>query len=165
MERDEGLIETIKSSESVREGWLQAFSKQISDEDLKWGAGIVWYDHERFALRSFFIEDSLTEAKQHFYTCGRLDEHLIDLYNGRILEYGISNISYALLSDHQGLIRRYADLGHPGYDKIIKRGSIIYAMQLAIKDELGHEYVDVLDALSQKKGQTAIQPDVSFLGL
>lgn len=30
------------------------------------------------------------------------------------------------------------------------------------KDELDHGYVDVLDALSHKKGQTAIQPDVRF---
>ncbi|MCV9388651.1 immunity 49 family protein [Reichenbachiella ulvae] len=162
MERNERLIETIKSNESVREGWLQAFSKQISDEDLKWGAGIVWYDHQRLALKSYFIEDSLTETKIHFYTCGRLDEYLINHYNDRILEYGMAHISYALLSDHRGLIRRYADLAHPGYDKITKKGSIIYAMQLAIKDRLDHGYVDILDALSQKKGQTAIQPDVRF---
>lgn len=121
-----------------------------------------WYNYEIISLKSYFIKGSLTDTKQHFYTCGRLDEHLINHYNDRILEYGMAHISYALLSDHQGLIRRYADLAHADYDKIAKKGSIIYAMQLAIKEELDHGYVDVLDALSQKKGQTAIQPDVHF---
>lgn len=60
------------------------------------------------------------------------------------------------------MIRRYADLSHKGYEKIAGKGSIIYAIQLAIKNELDHGYVDVLDRLSQKKGQTAIQPDVKF---
>ena len=121
-----------------------------------------WYDHECFSIKALFIENDVVQAKQHFYLCGRIDDYLISQYNKPILEYGISHISYALLSDNLNLINRYAHLSHNGYEKITKKGSIIHAIQLAIKDELHRVYIDVLDKLSQKKSQTAIQPDVQF---
>lgn len=160
--RDGELLEVIDNFDSIRKEWIELFNDSPQEHLLKRGSGIIWYHYERLSLKSFFIDGNRTETKQHFYTCGRLDEYLITQYDSRILEYGISHISYALLSDNQRLIRRYADLAHNGYEKIARKGSIIYAIQLALKDELDHGYVSILDSLSQKKSQTAIQPDVKF---
>ena len=125
-------------------------------------SGRLWHDNQFFALCALFLKENIVACKQFFYNCGRLDEYLIKNFDSRLLEYGISHIAYALLSDNHDLIKRYACLAPKGYDKITKKGSIIYAMQLAIRDELHQDYIDVLDKLSQKKGQTAIQPDVQF---
>ncbi|UII22707.1 immunity 49 family protein [Fulvivirga ligni] len=158
--REERLLKVCQSVIDNEDDLLQSLkSGKVRIESFK---SSKWYDHQRFALKSFFLEGSLLGCRQHFYTCGRLDEHLINNYDSRILEYGMAHVSYALLSDHQGLINRYAHLRHSGYDKITKKGSIIYAIQLAIKDELEHSYVDILDALSQKKRNVSIQPDVTF---
>ncbi len=124
--------------------------------------GRLWDDNQIFALSAFFLEENILACKQFFYICGRVDEYLIKQHNSRILEYGMSHIAYVLLSDNINLIKRYANLAPIGYDKIIKKGSILYAIQLAIRDELNQDYINVLDILSHKKSQTAIQPDVQF---
>lgn len=160
LSREDRLIEVCKNIIENELKHVESLNKGNTDE--KSYVSYKWYDHEAFALKAFFVENDIIQAKRQFYLCGRIDEYLIEQYNCRLLEYGISHIAYTLLSDNHDLIKRYACLAPKGYDKITKKGSIIYAMQLAIRDELHQDYIDVLDKLSQKKGQTAIQPDVQF---
>lgn len=110
-----------------------------------------WYDHERFALKSFFIDKSIKQAKQHFYTCGRLDEFAITKYDEKILDYGINHLSYALLSDNEALIKRYANLRHSNYEAMIKGGGTapMYILQCIIKDDW-REYERVMPIMKIK---------------
>src|SRR5690606_34730031 len=53
-----------------------------------------------FALYSFFEEQNLTSAKQHFYVCGLLDSFRIKKYQDRMFDYDLHSIGYAMLSDN-----------------------------------------------------------------
>ena len=161
LSKTEHLLQTIKSFTPTYEGWLRELNQE-NPNDTKRGAGIIWYQYQRLALKAYFVDNDIVQCKQHYYTCAKIDHYLILNFDSRVLEYGMSHIAYALLSDHKGLIRQYADLSHRGYEKITKRGSIIYAIQLAIKDKLYDDYVEKLDQLSQKKSGTTIRPDVLF---
>ncbi|ANE52609.1 Imm49 family immunity protein [Flavisolibacter tropicus] len=68
---------------------------------------VLWYNHETFALHSL-MQGNLAEAKQHFYTCGKLDEYRIRSFNDRIFDYGINHVCYALLSDAHNFLKQYA---------------------------------------------------------
>ncbi|MCG8386425.1 MAG: immunity 49 family protein [Cytophagales bacterium] len=164
----------IEQRNITREEWLiNACENPINDAkfkerllggnaDIKTYLTNKWYEYQRLSLKSYFIDGDIQRSKQYFYECGMIDEIIISKYQGRILEYGMAHISYALLSDNINLIRRYANLAHQGYNKIAEKGSIIHAIQLAITDELSHNYVDILDALSKKKAHATIKPDVKF---
>lgn len=96
-----------------------------------------WSYHQMFALKSIFIDKDITEAKQHYYNCGRADITLTKVYDEKLLDYGLNRFSYALLSDSKALIKQYADLKHSAFDKSVNKGSStpIYAMQCILNDD------------------------------
>jgi hypothetical protein len=95
-----------------------------------------WYDYEKFALKSYFIDGDIAGARQHFYTCGCMDVYYVAYHDGSILEHGINHFSYALLSDSPALINRYARLAHSNFEKAIKSGvTATYIMQCLIKED------------------------------
>lgn len=113
----------IKVCESVLDNeprLLENLSRGNTNE--RFYASVKWYDHEGFAIKSFFINKNIEQTKQHFYTCGRLDEFLITKYDEKILDYGMNHLSYVLLSDNEALIKRYANLRHSNYEAMIKGG-------------------------------------------
>ena len=69
----------------------------------------LWFCEESFAI-NFLSSNNLNEARNVFYTCSLLDEFRLKKYNDRFLDYGLQNISYALLSDNEELIQKYAQL-------------------------------------------------------
>lgn len=143
---------------------LQPFYlEQVKKTDtIESGLNGLWYNSEITFIYDYFKEGNIDAAKQHCYTCGLLDEYAINKFDSRILDYGMSHIAYALLSDNAELITRYADLANSTYSNEIKRGSIIHAIQLAIKNELDSAYINKLEKLSQMKGESAIQLDVRY---
>jgi hypothetical protein len=154
-ERETWLTNTIESGQETRGKWLKYFAENATHPIVQRGAGIVWYDHVRLALKSFFIDKDIKQAKQHFYTCGRLDEFLTTKYDNEILDYGINHLSYALLSDNEALIRRYADLRHSNYEAMIKGGGTapMCILQCIIKDDwVEYERVmPIMKAITAKK--------------
>lgn len=58
-----------------------------------------------FALYSFFEENDISKAKQHFYVCGLLDAFRIERYQDRLFDYDLTSIGYAMLSDNVSFIK------------------------------------------------------------
>lgn len=125
--------------------------RESFDIQIKWQAKRLWNDNQVFALYEFFNRGNLAKAKQHFYLCGRLDEFLITKYDEKILDYGINHLSYALLSDNEALIKRYANLRHSNYEAMIKGGGTapMYILQCIIKDDW-KEYERVMPIMKTK---------------
>lgn len=147
------LTDVIDSSETVQQQWRQLFNDPANtgNEILSRGCTIAWYYHEKLALRSLFLENDIAGAKQHYYTCGRLDEYQMVHHDARILDYGINHLSYVLLSDNPFLIERYANLKHSNYEKMIQGGGTAPSavLQSLIKDDW-NEYERVMPIVKTK---------------
>jgi hypothetical protein len=151
MEKKQWLATSIRDFDNMRNLWIEAITKDPTPQIYNQGADILWYDHEKKALESLYIKNNLEEARQHYYTCGCLDEFRILNYDGKILDYGLNHLAYAMLSDNPSLIKRYADLKHSQYDKMIKNGNTAptYVLQCLIKDDWD-EYERVMPIVKTK---------------
>lgn len=58
-----------------------------------------------FSLYSYFEEQDIKKAKQHFYVCGMLDAYRIKTYEDRMFDYDLHSIGYAMLSDNVSFIK------------------------------------------------------------
>ena len=146
----QALIRAEETASNSEADALRLIEKGDARE-LKWQCGFLWHDQQIFGLHSFFIEQDVKKAKQHFHVCGRLDEFLINHFDEKILDYGIDHLSYALLSDNWQLIQRYANLRHSNYDKMIMQGGTApaYLLQCLIKDDWA-EYERVMPIMKIK---------------
>ncbi|MNS52885.1 hypothetical protein D3C72_856210 [compost metagenome] len=61
-----------------------------------------------FAVHSIFIENDIDKAKLFFSNSASASEYMSIKYDRRIMDTGIEEMSYALLSDNVSLINRYA---------------------------------------------------------
>ncbi len=77
--------------------------------DLHNVASNLWFENEKIAIFKL-SELNYLEVKQRFFNCGWLDEYCMKVRNNRFLDYGLHHISYAILSDNEPLIQRYAKL-------------------------------------------------------
>ncbi|MFN7186595.1 MAG: Imm49 family immunity protein [Cyclobacteriaceae bacterium] len=148
LNKEDRLIEVAHSYKKNDEQWIEALKK---DGDPRIGSMVLWGVNQSYALKSYFIDKDIEQGKQHFYTCGRLDEFLITKYDEKILDYGINHLSYALLSDNEALIKRYANLRHSNYEAMIKGGGTapMYILQCIIKDDW-KEYERVMPIMKTK---------------
>ena len=69
----------------------------------------LWFCEESFGIKKL-EENQLDDLRCHFNTCGLIDEFMVIKNNDRFLDYGLHHISYAILSDNEALIQRYAKL-------------------------------------------------------
>ena len=124
----------------VFESSIRDRNKVIEAVKSGWKSTGFWYEEERKAIYDLFINHDLKKSKQHFFLCGIIDEFEINKLNQPILDYGLNHLSYALLSDCQELITRYADFSHSYYEKSIKCGlaAPTYIIQCIIKDDWGN---------------------------
>jgi|GEM_PF-5070430 len=74
----------------------------------------LYTQHERFALKAWFLDKELQMAKQHFYVCGKLDEFLVKKHNAIMLT---NKMTHILLSDNDALIGSYANLDSKAYER------------------------------------------------
>ena len=127
---------------------------------------MLWYYNSYQALGNFFIHKHLANCKQNFYRCGRIDEYLIKKYDSRLLDSGMANISYALLSDNLELINRYADLTHSKFKWMVEHGhsTLMYAVQQSIKNDYDKVKwcLDIMSVKNQKLNK-GLLPDGMFL--
>ncbi|MCJ0743319.1 Imm49 family immunity protein [Pedobacter montanisoli] len=134
----------------------------VSDIRFLWGCNQV------FGFYHLFIENNLQLAKQDFFTCGILDEHIITRFEDRLLDSGIHHITLAILSDNISLVSRYADLTHPWFAHTIKSGSLIHAMQCIIKEDwqaLDKDIATYERIASTQKGKINIPDLMYFKGI
>lgn len=126
---------------------------------------MLWYINQALALGELFLNFNINAAKQHFYRCGLIDEYLIKYHDSRILDSGISNITYSILSDSTELISRYMHLEHSVYDWMVKSGhsTLIYCIQQVVLQNW--EQVEWSIAIMESKNpkqRKIIQPDLRF---
>ena len=77
--------------------------------DLHNVANNLWYDNEKLAFFEL-SKNNIQSVKYRFFNCGWLDEYCMQKKNTRFFDYGLHHISYAILSDSEGLIHRYTKL-------------------------------------------------------
>ncbi len=62
------------------------------------------------ALHAIYIDKNFKNARQYFFLAARVDEYMSMKFDRRIIDSGTFPISYALLSDNEAIIKRYAIL-------------------------------------------------------
>ncbi|RZK68372.1 MAG: hypothetical protein EOO92_23395 [Pedobacter sp.] len=127
---------------------------------------MLWNYNVKFALGAIFLENDIKKAKRYFYRCGRIDEYLIKVYDSRLLNSGMANISYALLSDNLELITSYANLADSKFDWMVKHGhsTLMYAVQQVIKEDWDKvQYCLDIMAIKNQKLNKILLPDRMFL--
>jgi hypothetical protein len=149
----EALQNTINGADDTYKKWLAVFKQNNPNQESMYyhGTMTLWGFHERFALKAFFADHNISEAKQQFYTCGRLDEYAIVRHDAKTLDSGIGHLTYVLLSDNPSLIRSFASLKHSLYEQSIQRGEAapLYIMQCILKDDWA-EYERVMPVVKSK---------------
>lgn len=70
-----------------------------------------------YGIVDFFVNNNILQAKNHFNICGLIDEYSVNIYNSTFLDYGIHHICFAILSDNEKMIQRYAKLQYKAYGK------------------------------------------------
>ena len=143
----------------------------------------IWDYHFYSALKSYFIDNDVSSAKQHFYICGRVDVYANLKRNENSTEwakddfYGAiakrmnlrTNLMAAVLSDHPVMIAQYGQLTYPDYQKEFKAGEITVltegAKSIMRKDWAGLqrvvEYIDTKNKLKTQPWKAQI-PDRDF---
>jgi hypothetical protein len=66
-----------------------------------------------FAIYSIYILHDIQKAKLYFHRAASIAKYMSDNYNARIMDTGIYQMSYALLSDDKDLIKSYSVLKNP----------------------------------------------------
>ncbi len=69
----------------------------------------LWFCEESFAI-GFIKEQEFQKAKTSFNNCVILNCYSLSKFNDRFFDYGLHQISYAVLSDNEPLIQSYAKL-------------------------------------------------------
>jgi hypothetical protein len=143
----------------------RVLNKDTSPIQAKSDVNFLWYYNERFGLFHIVIDKDFVKAKQHFFLCGQIDEYLIINHDSRVLDYGINHLSYALLSDCNELIYRYAFLQHTHYREMIENGmsTPMYALQCIIKEDWPQLQwaIEIIKNKTLKKNK-ALEPDLNF---
>ncbi|MBO9676321.1 MAG: immunity 49 family protein [Sphingobacteriaceae bacterium] len=93
------------------------------------------------AIYAIYIKRDYAEAKEFFYKAARVAEYMSVTFDRRIIDSGIYQISYALLSDNKDLIQRYSTLKNSINDTVNIGFQLPNAVQnilLNNQDELAH---------------------------
>ena len=94
----------------------RANDEQIIRQKIKSGENSEWYvsflegANIIYAIYSMYAEKNFVDGKRHFFHAALVAEYMIVNYDTRIIDSGINQVSYALLSDNTELIQRYSTL-------------------------------------------------------
>lgn len=128
------------------------YTEQLNDEDLIYKKKITepneWYRYipsleytnVRRALYQMYIEHDYKKAKASFYNAARVAQYMSDIYDSRIMDNGMLEISCAMFSDNKALIERYSSLKN----KINNDTSMPYQYSNCIQNILAEDW-DKLD--------------------
>jgi hypothetical protein len=165
LDKLENLVRVARQNSKILDDWNDILlTKNIELSKEKWGFGIVWHCYKTLALKAFFIDSNIVQAKQNWFMCARIDELLMTKYDKNILDYGIDNLGYVLLSDCREKILKFSSITYTKFNRAINSGSMCYAVQLIMGDKLKalEEYLPILTKRSQKKSDAALEFDVDF---
>lgn len=150
-------------------GWEEsALKRMVNFEDELIVAEFMqlWQKQKIDFLYNFFIDNGNSNYKNNLYNCGRIDEILVKKYHSRLLDAGMENISYVLLSDNLDIINRYAHLGHSEYAWMVEHGhsTLAYAVQQSIIEnwEKVQWCLDIMARKNQKLNKV-LAPDRLYL--
>lgn len=150
-------------NEKIAESRINSYETPVNQAQSD--KGMLWYYNENLAIGELFINNNINACKQHFYRCGLLDEYLIVNYDSRILDSGVRNLTYVLLSDNNELIKRFADLGHSVYNWMVEHGhsTLLYCIQQVMKENWERvEWSIEIMKTKNSKLRKAILPDILF---
>ena len=102
----EKLAENSIASELEKPQLVEQYKATV---DLHNVASSLWQDNEKIGIYNISI-NNIKETKSRFNNCAWLDEYCLSVRNNRFFDYGLHHISYAVLSDNEALIQRYAKL-------------------------------------------------------
>lgn len=90
-------------------------SKIWEERMYQYEGGVYKFSLNFYNLHKLLAVQEITKgqfekAKQNFIVCGLIDELRINNFNDRLLDYGLDNISYVILSDNELLVQRYSKL-------------------------------------------------------
>lgn len=127
-------IQSLYQTDSVREG--ETLEQIRLKNNLEGQITGLWYYNETFFLYHLHDKD-YHGAKLNAYRCGCIDEFLITHYDSKILDSGVKNLTYVLLSDNKRLIDRFADLAHSNYNWMVEQGysTLLYCIQQIMKGD------------------------------
>jgi len=103
------IDDIAKNSFEHEIGIPQLIEKYKQTVDLYSVARSLWQDNEKIGVYCI-SKGEFFKTKKRFHNCAWLDEYSLINNNSRFLDYGLHHISYALLSDNEALIQRYAKL-------------------------------------------------------
>jgi hypothetical protein len=94
MDKIESLLRVIESKNNYIGSWIKYYSEGGNLYDAKGKVGLVtlWNHYQCLSLKAIFIDHDFEAARQHYFTCGKLDEFAIvkqvSLHLFRILRLG-----------------------------------------------------------------------------
>ncbi|RZJ63862.1 MAG: hypothetical protein EOO47_27820 [Flavobacterium sp.] len=107
-------MEKYKHLNEVNDNWInnekKALNKLKLKEDPYYIIPYLEGANATFSIYSVYISHNALYAKNYFYKAARIAEYMSIKYDRRIIDSGINQISYALLSDNVDLIQRYSIL-------------------------------------------------------
>ncbi|MBD1393641.1 immunity 49 family protein [Mucilaginibacter glaciei] len=104
-------IENLKAIvNNLLNNQIIAFSKLDKGEDPYHIIPFFEYDYVAIALYNMYVDCDFEKAKDCFYKAARVAEHMSNVYDWRVMDNGMSQITYAMLSDNEALIIRYSKL-------------------------------------------------------
>lgn len=101
------LEELVEMDISSHEIWLQKMYT-VENGFYHYSGNFHNYHLQKGILN--LKNNEINFSKNNFSICGLVDEYRINNFNSRLFDHGLHHISYALLSDNEALIQRYAKL-------------------------------------------------------
>jgi hypothetical protein len=93
------------------------FAKWREDENNVNIYSSVYNSNIHYAIEYLFIDYDLVKVKECYSACGLIDEYCVNHFNSKFLDYDFHHVCYALLSDNEEMIQRYAKLRYKAYGK------------------------------------------------
>jgi Immunity protein 49 len=140
MDKIESLLRVVESKNNYIGSWIKYYSEGGNLYDAKGKVGLVtlWNHYQCLSLKAIFIDQDFEAARQHSFTCGKLDEFAIVKQDSSILEYGLDHISLVLLSDNKELMSTIASIQNSTFKQKVEKGfaTPVYILQCLIKDDI-----------------------------
>ncbi|MDR3236012.1 MAG: immunity 49 family protein, partial [Prevotellaceae bacterium] len=119
------LIENQKNNQKI---WLERI--YTTDNGVYHYSGNFHTYHLQLGIYNM-SKSEFSLVKQNFSICALVDEFRVIEFNNRFFDYGLHHISYAILSDNEPLIQRYAMLRYQrgvnaelSMDEMVESGDI-----------------------------------------
>lgn len=133
-------MDNIQHLKNICENSIQnqkiAFNKLKIGEDPYYIAPFFEGDNINFSLYAIYIQQDFLKAREYFYKAARVAQYMSDKYDRRVMDNGMFQISYAMLSDNKALIDLYSLLRN----KINNEPSMPYQYSNSVQNILREDW-------------------------